>query len=174
MEFSLESAKNLLGRTPSALDAMLRHLPEHWIRCNEGPGTWSPYQVVGHLAHLEDDDWLDRTRVILATDGRSPFRPIDREAGFSRFEGWTIDALLDRFASTRRANLVELDVLVAPRDLDSEGHHPDFGSITLSQLLATWVVHDMNHLGQIVKTMAKQYGDAVGPWRQYLPIIDAM
>ena len=173
MEFSLESGKAILSRTPGALDAMLRHLPDHWTMCDDGPGTWSAYQVVGHLAHLEDVDWLDRTRVILDTEGWTTFRPIDREAGFSRFEGWTMDALLDRFASARSANLVELDELVAPGDLASEGQHPDFGSVTLSQLLATWVVHDMNHVGQIVKTMAKQYGRAVGPWRQYLPIIDA-
>jgi uncharacterized damage-inducible protein DinB len=173
MEFTLEAGKELLGRTPSALEAIMRHLPESWATSDGGPGTWSPLQVVGHMVHLEDVDWLDRTRFILEENGSESFRPIDREAGFITFDGWTLDQLLDRFASARDSNLVELAALVGPRDLVREGRHPDFGSVTLSQLLATWVVHDLNHLGQIVKTMAKQYGDAVGPWREYLPIIDA-
>jgi DinB superfamily len=173
VEFSFESGKDVLKRTPGALDAILRNVPEVWAMSNEGPGTWSPYQVVGHMVHLEDVDWLDRARVILENDGPQSFRPVDREAGFSRFEGWTMGELLDRFAVNRRANIVELEALVGEVDLEREGRHPDFGSVTLSQLLATWVVHDLNHLNQIVKTMAKQYRDAVGPWREYLPIIDA-
>jgi DinB superfamily len=173
MDFSFESGTDVLKRTPAALESILRNLPDVWTMSDEGPGTWSPYQVVGHMAHLEDVDWLDRTRVILETDGPHSFRPIDREAGFSRFDGWTMGALLDRFALKRESNVVELEALVGRGDLERKGRHPDFGSVTLGQLLATWVVHDLNHLSQIVKTMAKQYREAVGPWREYLPIIDA-
>ncbi|MGB9113007.1 MAG: DinB family protein [Acidimicrobiales bacterium] len=173
MEYSLESGTAVLKRTPGALESILRNLPDVWAMSDEGPGIWSPYQVVGHMAHLEDVDWLDRTRVILEIDGPHSFRPIDREAGFSRFDGWTMGELLDRFTVKREENIVELEELVGQGDLEREGRHPDFGSVTLRQLLATWVVHDLNHLSQIVKTMAKQYRDAVGPWREYLPIIDA-
>ena len=163
----------VLRQTPQTLDDLLRNLPEEWTMSNEGPETWSPYQVVGHLAHLEDVDWLDRTRVILDSETHGVFRPIDREAGFSRFDGWTLGELLDRFAAARASNLSELDALVTQGDLGRTATHPDFGSVSLSQLLAAWVVHDLNHLGQVVKTMAKQYGEAVGPWREYLPIVDA-
>lgn len=173
MEFSLQSGKEILRRTPGELDVMLRDLPEVWTMEGEGPGTWSPYQVVGHMLHLEDVDWLDRARVILEGDAPNQFRPIDREAGFSRFEGWTMSELLDRFAVRRIANITELESLIGRDDLNRRGSHPDFGTVTLSQLMATWVVHDLNHLGQIVKTLAKQYRDAVGPWREYLPILDA-
>ncbi len=140
---------------------------------DDGPGSWSPLQVVGHMAHLEDVDWLDRTRFILEESGLESFRPIDREAGFAKFDGWTTDQLVARFAAARAANLIELATMVTLEDLGRQGRHPDFGTVTLSQLLATWVVHDLNHVGQIVKTMAKQYRGAVGPWREYLPILDA-
>jgi hypothetical protein len=173
VEFSLGAGRGILSRTPAVLDELLRDLPDGWVAADEGAGTWSPYQVVGHLLHLEESDWLDRARVILAHD-HGAFRPIDREAGFARFEGWSLVALLDRFTEARYANLADLDALVTPADLARIGTHPDFGSVTLSELLATWVVHDLNHLGQIVKTMAKQYRAAVGPWREYLPIVDAI
>jgi len=156
------------------LRAALLDLPESWIGADEGPGTWSPYMVVGHLLHVEECDWMDRTRLILADQGGAVFEPIDREAGFARFKGLEVEVLLDRFASTRATNLTELDGLVAEDDLCRTGIHPDFGTVSLGELLATWVVHDLNHLGQIVKTMAKQYADAVGPWRAYLPIIDSV
>jgi hypothetical protein len=128
---------------------------------------------VGHLTHIEECDWIDRTRVILEHGTERVFDPVDREAGFTRFEGWTLVDLLRRFAAVRTSNLEALDALVGPEELDRKGVHPTFGEVTLDQLLATWVVHDMNHLGQIVKAMAKQYTDAVGPWREFLPIIDA-
>ena len=174
MEFSLASGREVLTRTPNSLNSLLRNLSEDWILGAEGPSTWSPYQVVGHLVHIEEVDWIGRTRVILDDNRAAVFRPIDREAGFSRFDGLSLAELLDRFSVTRSANLVELDSLVCDDDLVRRGRHPDFGEVTLSQLLATWVVHDLNHLGQIVKAMAKQYRQAVGPWREYLPIIDAI
>ena len=137
------------------------------------PSTWSPNQVVAHLTHVEECDWIDRTRVILDHGTGRVFEPVDREAGFTRFAGWTLNDLLDRFASVRASNLEALHAIVAVGDLGRPGVHPTFGEVTVSQLLATWVVHDLNHLGQAIKTMAKQYGDAVGPWRELLPIIDA-
>jgi uncharacterized damage-inducible protein DinB len=173
MDFSLELGKDVLGRTPDALRAMLADLPGDWIDGDEGPGTWSPYQVVGHLTHIDECDWVDRTRVILEHGTSRVFAPVDREAGFTRFKDWTLGDLLDRFASVRAANLESLDALVNADDLARRGVHPTFGEVTLGQLLATWVAHDLNHTGQIVKTMAKQYTDAVGPWREFLPIIDA-
>jgi hypothetical protein len=152
---------------------MLSDLSEDWITGDEGPDTWSPYQAVGHLTHIEECDWIDRTKAILEHGTERVFEPIDREAGFTRFKDWKLSDLLSRFASVRTSNLEALDRLVEGEDLGRRGVHPDFGEVTLDQLLATWVVHDLNHLGQIVKTMAKQYTQAVGPWRAFLPIIDA-
>ncbi|MBI4260639.1 MAG: DinB family protein [Actinobacteria bacterium] len=173
MDFSLELGREVLGRTPDALRAMLSDLSEAWTTGDEGPGTWSPNQVVGHLTHIEECDWIDRTRVILEHGTDRAFDPVDREAGFARFKGWSLVDLLDRFASVRASNLDALGALVEVEDLGRRGVHPTFGEVTLGQLLATWVVHDLNHLGQIVKAMAKQYAQAVGPWREFLPIIDA-
>jgi uncharacterized damage-inducible protein DinB len=173
LDFSLEQGTEVLRRTPSALRTLLAGLSDGWVTGDEGPGTWSPYQVLGHLTHIEEVDWLDRTRVILEHGTTRPFNPVDREAGFTRFEGWTLTQLLDRFAEIRAANLEALPELVQEPDLHRLGVHPTFGEVTLGQLLATWVAHDLNHTGQIVKAMAKQYTEAVGPWREFLPIIDA-
>ena len=173
MDFSLEHGTEVLARTPDALRGMLGGLSDDWVSGDEGPGTWSPYQVVGHLTHIEEVDWIDRTRVILEHGTTRPFDPVDREAGFTRFQGWTLAELLDRFAAIRAANLEALPDLVRDDDLGRLGVHPTFGEVTLAELLATWVVHDLNHTGQIVKTMAKQFTQAVGPWRAFLPIIDA-
>ncbi len=140
---------------------------------DEGPDTWSPYQVVGHLTHIEEVDWIDRTEVILAQVEPRTFEPVDREAGFTRFAHWSMAEILDRFATIRASNLDRLDTLVNEDDLQLGGVHPTFGEVSLSQLLATWTVHDLNHLNQIVKTMAKQYTDAIGPWRSLLPVVDA-
>ncbi len=164
----------VLSRTPGTLRALLSGMPEEWTMSDEGPNTWSPYQVVGHLTHIEEVDWMDRTVVILAQREPRTFEPVDREAGFTKFAGWSMDELLDRFESVRASNLRQLDALVSVNDLELRGVHPVFGEVPLSQLLATWAVHDFNHLNQIVKTMAKQYGDAIGPWRSLLPIVDAL
>ena len=172
MDYDIGSARQVLGRTPHVLRALLGDLPDEWLHGREDAQAWSPYQVCGHLLHVEECDWLDRTRVILEHGTSRVFEPVDREAGFAKFEGWSADAMLDRFAAQRQANLDELETLVRPADLDHKGRHPAFGDVTLSQLLATWVVHDFNHVHQIVKTMAKQYGDAVGPWRAFLPLLD--
>lgn len=173
MEFSLQQGEEVLRRTPEALREMLSGLSDGWLSGDEGPDTWSPYQVVGHLTHIEEVDWIDRTKIILEHGTDRAFEPVDREAGFVRFKGWTLDDLLSRFAALRTSNLEELHGLVEAGDLDRLGVHPTFGEVTLGELLATWVVHDLNHFGQIVKTMSKQYTQAVGPWREFLPIIDA-
>ena len=172
MDYDIDGAHDVLRRTPDVLRAMLIGLPDEWLHGRETEDAWSPYQVCGHLLHVEECDWIDRTRVILQHGTTRVFEPVDREAGFATYGGWSIEAILDRFAETRQHNLDELHMLVKPSDLDQRGLHPDFGEVTLRQLLATWVVHDLNHLHQIVKTMAKQYGTAVGPWRAFLPILD--
>src|SRR5579864_1906362 len=173
MDFSLERAREVLVRTPDVLEAMLSELSGEWVAASEAPDAWSPHQVVGHLTHIEECDWIDRTRVILEHGTERAFEPVDWEAGFTRFMEWTLNDLLHRFASVRNSNLETLDALIAVEDLGRRGVHPTFGEVTISQLLATWVAHDLNHVGQIVKTMAKQYAEAVGPWRELLPIIDA-
>lgn len=173
MDYSLDMGKQVLRQTPFVLDTMLQGLSEEWISNSDGPESWTPYQVVGHLTYVEESDWIDRTRIILDYGTTYVFEPIDREAGFARFRDMSLSDLLERFATVRNSNLTSLDSLVGEKDLDQRGLHPDFGEVRLSQLLATWVVHDLNHVGQIVKTMAKQYSRAVGPWRAYLPIIDA-
>ena len=172
MEFDVENAREVLRKTPQVLQVMLADLPDVWLHARESADAWSPYQVCGHLLHVDECDWIDRTKVILEHGTTTVFRPVDREAGFVRFAGLSVHELLDRFASTRRVNLDELAALVGPEDLDRRGVHPDFGEVTLAQLLATWTVHDLNHVHQIVKTMAKQYGEAVGPWREFLPLLD--
>lgn len=173
MNYSLDLAVPGLEKTPSVLRAMLLDLPHEWTFASEGPGAWTPLQVVGHLTYVEESDWIDRTRLIVEHGTSRVFEPIDREAGFERFRGVSLPDLVDRFAATRHANLLELGSLVSPGNLDKHGVHPDFGEVRLDQLLSSWVVHDLNHVGQIVKTMAKQYSEAVGPWRAYLPIVDA-
>jgi len=173
MKYSLDLASQVLRQTPSILEALLSELSEEWTGQSEGRGAWTPYEVVGHLTFIEESDWIDRTRIILEHGPNRNFESIDREAGFERFRGVSLPDLLERFAEVRSANLLLLDSLVPPENLGRRGVHPDFGEVRLDQLLATWVVHDLNHIGQIVKTMAKQYSEAVGPWRAYLPIIDA-
>jgi hypothetical protein len=171
--FSLALGRDVLQRTPDALRSLLSGLSEEWLSARETPESWSPYEVVGHLLHIEESDWLDRTQVILAHGTTREFEPVDREAGFARFRGWSLDELLDRFAVVRADNLDALAELVGDDDLQRRGVHPTFGDVTLDQLLATWVVHDLNHQHQIIKTMAKQYTTAIGPWREFLPIVDA-
>lgn len=172
MDFSLEDAKGVLRQTPHTLQAMLSPLPATWTAAAEAPGAWSPYQVVGHLTHVEEDDWIGRATLILARGRDGVFQPLDREAGSTRYQGWALGQLLDRFASLRSSNLQALGALVDAEDLGRLGVHPSLGEVTLAQLLATWVVHDLNHLHQIVKTLATHYTQAVGPWRGLLDVLD--
>jgi hypothetical protein len=168
---NLQEAAAILERTPSAVGALLEGVPDVWARATEGEGTWSPYDVVGHLIHGELTDWMPRARHILSGE-RRPFTTFDREAQFTESEGKSLDELLKTFAELRRRNVAGLLALnLAEGDLGRTGLHPDFGEVTLGQLLATWVVHDLDHVAQIARTMAKVYADAVGPWQAYLSIL---
>lgn len=172
MQFDLDSALQILERTPKTLNALLRDLPENWARATEGPDTWSAYDVVGHLIHGEETDWLPRARVILDHGESKPFPPFDRFAQFEASRGKSLNLLLDEFAAARARSLAELAGLkLTPDSLGKEGRHPEFGAVTLGQLLSTWVVHDLDHLVQISRVMAKAYTDEVGPWRAYLRVI---
>jgi len=169
--FSLDDAVAVLERTPASLAALLAGLPEAWVTATEGAGTWSPYDVIGHLIHGERADWLPRARHILAGETR-PFEPFDREAQFKEGRGQSLRELLATFAGLRRENLAALDTLnLTDADMGRKGLHPELGEVTLAQLLATWVVHDLDHLAQIARTMAKAYGEAVGPWSAYLSVL---
>ncbi len=172
MEFRLDRGIEVLERTPAALAHLLRGLAPEWTAANEGTDTWSPHDVIGHLIHCEDADWIPRAEIILRDGESRPFDPFDRFAQFTRFRGWSLDDLLRRFAEARAANLETLrGWRLTPAQLALRGRHPDFGPVTLGELLATWVVHDLNHVGQIARVMAKQYGEAAGPWKAYLPIL---
>jgi hypothetical protein len=170
--FVMEEAVALLARTPAVLDALLRDLPDGWIVADEGADTWSPFDVVGHLIHGERTDWLQRIKIILDHGDARAFDKFDRFAQYALSDGRTMTSLLDEFATQRQANLRELARLrLTDSDLARRGRHPELGTVTLRHLLATWVAHDLDHVMQISRVMAKQYSDEVGPWRAYLRII---
>jgi len=170
--FHFAEALPLLERTPATLRALLDGLPDAWVTAHEGPGTWSAYDVVGHLIHGERTDWIVRTEHILQHGAALPFQPFDREAMLHSTPEPLAD-LLDAFATLRHANLAKLRALeLSSADLDLPGLHPALGPVTLGQLLATWVAHDLGHLAQVARVMAKRYRATVGPWRAYLPILD--
>ena len=172
MKLELEDVRNILRRTPPTINLLLQDLPEPLLMTNEGPDTWSPYDVVGHLIHGEETDWIPRARIILEYGETRAFKPFNREAMFEKSKSKSINELLDTFARLRADSLQQLDEMnLTPELLEKRGLHPELGPVTLSQLLATWVVHDLSHIGQIVRVMSKQYGDAVGPWKAYLPIL---
>ena len=169
---NLDEAVAVLQRTPATLDALLRGLPAGWIDAHEGGETWSPFDVLGHLIHGEQADWLARIRIILDHGESRPFEKFDRFAQFEASKGRTLDELLDEFAALRRDNLAQLASLrLSPSDLARKGLHPSLGPVTLGHLLATWVAHDLDHIVQISRVMARQYSDEVGPWRAYLRVI---
>jgi hypothetical protein len=170
--FVVEEAVAILARTPATLDALLRGLPDGWIVAHEGGDTWSPFDVIGHLIHGERTDWIPRARIILEHGEARAFDKFDRFAQFALSEGRTLASLLDELATLRRENLRELATLrLTDADLDRRGRHPELGVVTLRQLLATWVAHDLDHVAQISRVLARQYSDDVGPWRAYLRII---
>jgi len=171
--FDLPDALTILERTPGTLRAWLTGLSEGWLLADEGADTFSPLEVLGHLVHGERADWMTRARMILEHGTGRTFVPFDRFAHQRDFAGWTADRLLDEFARLRAANLAALRAIPGVEGaLAREGRHPEFGPVTLKALLATWVVHDLSHLAQIARVMAKRYGTDVGPWRAYLPILD--
>lgn len=171
--FDLRDALAILERTPSTLRSWLAGLPPSWLLADEGADTFSPLEVVGHLIVGERTDWMVRATTILEHGTGRAFVPFDRLAQRRDFVGWSITDVLDEFARLRAENLHTLASLaLLPDDLARQGRHPALGVVTLRELLATWVVHDLSHLGQIARVMAKRYGDAVGPWRAYLPILE--
>ena len=172
MNFSLADAVPVLRATPSTLRSWLADLPESWTHRNEGPDTWSPFDIVGHLIHGERTDWIPRLEHLLAHGDSRPFVPFDRFAQFRDSRGKSLQQLLDTFAELRRESIGRLESLrLGTRDFDRPGRHPELGPVTLGQLLATWVVHDLNHLGQIARVMGRQYIETVGPWVEYLPLL---
>jgi hypothetical protein len=170
--FVVDEAVAILVRTPATLDALLRGLPDGWIAAHEGGESWNPYDVLGHLIHGEQTDWLPRAKIILEHGESRAFAKFDRFAQFEASKGKTLASLLDEFAALRRASVDSLAALrLSDADLERRGRHPELGVVTLAQLLATWVAHDLDHVVQIARTMARQYTDAVGPWRAYLRVI---
>lgn len=172
MELQVEQTKEILSRTPATLDSLLRPLSDAWTTPNEGPETWSPYDVVGHLIHGEETDWIPRARMILEYGEDRAFEPFDRVAMFEQSKGKTLAELLDDFAHARARSLDALDAMnLTAALLEKRGKHPELGVVMLKQLLASWVVHDLGHVSQVVRVMAKQYADEVGPWQAYLSIL---
>lgn len=172
MGFELQQTIALLSRTPSALNAFLRELPDEWTVRNEGDKSWSPYDIVGHLIHGERTDWMPRARMVLEHGEKRAFDPFDRLAQERESQGKSLPELLDEFAKVRSENLDDLRAMnLQPDDLQRRGRHPTLGVVTLSQLLATWAVHDMTHLHQLSRVMASQYREAVGPWSSYLGVL---
>lgn len=173
MEFDLTAGIAILERTPHTFRAMLAGLPSAWTDATEGPETWSPYDIMGHLVHGERADWITRARIILDQGPERRFAPFDRFAQFRESEGKSLVDLLDEFARLRAGNLETLQGWrLTDAHLALEGEHPAFGPVTLRQLLSTWVAHDLSHIAQTARVMAKQYRDAIGPWRAYLPVMD--
>ena len=172
MGFDLQQTIALLARTPSTLNALLRDLPQTWTLCNEGPKTWNSFDIVGHLIHGERTDWMPRARMILQHGESRAFEPFDRLAQERESQGKSLRELLDEFARLRSENLDALRAMnLQPADFDRCGRHPALGVVTLSQLLATWAVHDMTHFHQLSRVMAYQYREVVGPWSAYLGVL---
>jgi hypothetical protein len=170
--FVLAEAIAMLQRTPIVIDALLRGLPVDWVTAREGASSWSPFDVVGHLIHGERTDWVPRTRVILEHGDSRSFDRFDRSAQFTESKGKTLEELLDQFAVERRRNLTQLVAMrLTDDDLERRGRHPELGVVTLRQLLATWVAHDLDHIMQISRVLGRQYSNEVGPWQAYLRVI---
>lgn len=172
MEFRLSQAIEILSRTPAVVETLLSGLSDGWTMNNEGEDTWSPYDVIGHYIEGEKSDWITRMNIILSDDSEKKFKPFDRFAQFNDSKGKSLDELLDEFKRLRKANLFALQSAnITDADLDKTGIHPQFGNVTLRQLLATWVVHDLSHINQMSRVMAKQYARAIGPWTEYFNVI---
>jgi hypothetical protein len=172
MKFDLDKSIEILERTPKVIENMLKGLSEDWVVHNEGPDTWSPYDIVGHLIHGEKTDWITRVDIILSDNPDKKFATFDRLAQFRESKGKTLQMLLDEFKTLRKKNIIKLRLKeIDSTDLSLKGIHPAFGKVTLKQLLSTWIVHDLNHIAQISRVMSKQYKTEVGHWIEYLPIL---
>jgi len=171
-QHNLPETISVLSRTPAALNALLRDMPETWTLRNEGEGTWTPFDVVGHLIYGERADWMPRVRMILEFGDSRTFEPFDMSGHIQVCRGKSLGQLLDEFSQLRAANLADLKALhLRPKDLERRGLHPALGPVTMSQLLASWPAHDLTHLHQISRIMAHQYWDAVGPWAEYMGVM---
>ncbi len=171
-EFNLTEAVAVLARTPATLNSLLRGLPGMWVHSNEGEDTWSAFDILGHLVFAERSDWMPRVRIVMENGEARPFDPFDRFAQLKGNQDTTLDQLLDDFERLRQDNLTALGALnLQQPNFDQRGKHPALGVVTLSQLLATWAVHDLTHLHQVSRVMAHQYRDLVGPWRAYLGVL---
>lgn len=172
MDYRFDEALPVLRRTPGVLRGLLEGLPAAWTEATEGPGTWSAFDVIGHLIHGERTDWVPRLEHILRHGDAVAFPPFDREAMFTASQGLALRDLLETFERLRKENLARLEAhKLTDADLARRGRHPELGVVTLGQHLATWVAHDLSHIGQVVRVLARQYGEAVGPWRAYLSIL---
>jgi uncharacterized damage-inducible protein DinB len=172
MNFTLERSIEVLERTPDVLHALLKGISADWTSKNEGGETWSVYDIIGHFIHGEKTDWIPRAEIILSETQDKRFAPFDRFAQFEESRGKSLDQLLSEFKSLREKNIAYLrSGKLAGQDFERKGIHPAFGEVTLSQLLSTWVVHDLNHIAQVSRVMAKQYKEEVGPWVEYLKIL---
>jgi hypothetical protein len=172
MQYSVQEAIQILERTPAVLSVLLKDLPDEWLTSNEGTDTFSPYDVVGHLIHGEKTDWRSRAEMILEFGLSKTFVPYDRFAQYEESKGKSLPQLLDEFKSVRAINMQWLSGLsLTATDLDKKGMHPGLGEVTLRQLLSTWVVHDLTHIAQIGRVMAKQYKQEIGPWTEYFRIL---
>ena len=173
MKYSLERSYEILDRTPTVLQALLGGLPDDWVMPNEGPETFSPYDVIGHLIHGDRTDWVVRAKLILAFGSTQTFERYDRFAQYEESKGKSLQQLLDEFAAIRKENMGWFkSANLTEEDLDKKGMHPVLGEVTLRHLLATWVVHDLTHISQITRVMAKQYKTEMGPWPQFFRILD--
>ncbi|MHA4844865.1 DinB family protein [Flavitalea antarctica] len=172
MQYSIDKSIEILERTPAVLMTQLSGLSDNWTQCNEGADTWSAFDIVGHLIHGDRTDWLPRAELILSGSPERKFAPFDRFAQFEESKGKSLPQLLAEFKELRYVNIQKLIQLnISENDLSKTGIHPAFGEVTLSQLLSCWVVHDLNHLAQVSRVMAKQYKEEVGPWIEYLRVL---
>ena len=172
MKFDLTNSIAILEKTPKILESYLSGLSKDWLKNNEGENTWSPYDIIGHLIFGEKTDWIIRTKIILNQSENKTFEPFDRFAQLKENQNKPISELIAEFKSLRKRNLQELKSLnITDKDLELKGIHPEFGEVTLEQLLAAWVVHDLGHIAQISRVMSKQYEANVGPWKAYLGIL---
>lgn len=173
MRYSVEKSIEILETTPAVLKALLSGIHEEWVMNNEGPETFSPYDVIGHLIYGEKTDWVPRAKIILEFGLSRPFMPWNRFAQYEESEGKTLQQLLDEFEIVRRENMIWFKSLsLTEADLDKKGMHPQLQEVTLRNLLATWVVHDLTHIAQITRVMAKQYKEDMGPWPEFFRILN--
>lgn len=172
MQFNLKESIQVLAKTPLVIECLLKGLPDQWIKTNEGNDTWSPFDILGHLIHGEKTDWIPRVRIILDKKSSKPFEPFDRFAQFENSKGKTLNQLLNEFNELRKENIQYIETLdIDEESLKKTGIHPEFGHVTLRQLLATWVTHDLGHLNQMTRVMAKNYKIEAGPWSKYIAVI---